>query len=255
MRHMALCEIHLSQGNALRKMTSIMALLPEGKPGPWPVLYLLHGLSDDHTAWQRWTSIERYVRDLPLMVVMPNGERGWYTDSASDPNSAYETLITRDIINFVDATFQTIANREGRVIAGLSMGGYGALKLALKHPDIFRAAASHSGAVEIATHISDQEGNQNSETVRIFGPNPSGGTEDVFALAKNASPETRPALRIDCGVDDFLIEHNRRFHAYLDEISCPHEYAEHPGGHDWGYWDLHIQDTIRFFSEVLAINR
>lgn len=248
---MAVCEIHLSQGNALHKMTSIMVLLPEGKPGPWPVLYLLHGLSDDHTAWQRWTSIERYVRDLPLMVVMPNGERGWYTDSVSNPNAAFETLITRDLICFVDRTFHTVPTREGRVVAGLSMGGYGALKLALKHPDLFCAAVSHSGAVEIASHVSSE----NPEALSIFGASAAGGTEDVFALAKNSDPDTRPAVRFDCGTDDFLIEHNRRLHTHLDDIAYPHEYVEHPGAHDWRYWDDHIQETIVFFANELGLSR
>lgn len=249
---MAVCEIHLSQGNALQKMTSITVILPEGKTGPFPVFYLLHGLSDDHTAWQRWTSIERYVRDLPLIVVMPNGERGWYTDAVSNPRAAFETLIVRDLIGFVDQTFQTIPTREGRVIAGLSMGGYGAMKLALKHPDMFRAAVSHSGAVEIASHAFDAASEQDRERIAVFGPNPTGGEEDVFALAGRLTPETQPALRIDCGVDDFLIEHNRRFHAHLDKLGVPHEYAEHPGAHDWRYWDSHILDTLKFFGQSLG---
>ena len=146
---MAICEIHLGNQNALHKMTSCMVILPENAgPGPFPVWYLLHGLSDNHTAWTRRTSLERYVGDLPLIVVMPDGGRGFYTDSATEPAGAFETFIVRDLVGFVDRTFQTRANREGRVISGLSMGGFGAVKLALKHPgNVLRGGESFRGTV------------------------------------------------------------------------------------------------------------
>src|SRR5579859_5151833 len=111
--------------DALVKATSATVLLPECRqPGPYPVLYLLHGLSDDNTAWQRKTSIERYVQDLPLIVVMPDGGRSFYTDAVA--GMAYETAIVRDLVGFIDRVFQTNPTREARCIAGLSMGGYGA---------------------------------------------------------------------------------------------------------------------------------
>ena len=92
---MAVCEFHLDQGNVLEKMISFTAIVPEGKTGPFPVFYLLHGLSDDHTAWTRRSSIERYVAGLPLIVVMPNGERGFYTDAKDKPKAAFETNIVK----------------------------------------------------------------------------------------------------------------------------------------------------------------
>lgn len=257
---MAVCEIHLGNNNALQKMTSFMAILPEGKSGPFPVFTLLHGLSDDHTAWTRRTSVERYVQDLPLIVVMPNGERGFYTDAIDNPLAAFETVVTRDLINFVDSTFQTIPTREGRVVAGLSMGGYGALKLALKNPHLFRAAVSHSGAVSFGSIPFDapQVPAWLQEFVPIFGRNPRGGSEDIFALAKSYTDGTRerallPALRVDCGVDDFLIQDNRNLHAHLEELGIAHEYLEHAGDHNWEYWDAHIKETIAFFARELGI--
>ena len=111
------------------------------------MFYLLHGLSDNHTAWMRRTSIERYVEGLPLIVVMPDGGRGWYADSVTEPAGAFATFIVRDLIGCVDRTFRTAATRAGRVIGGCPMGGYGAMKLALKYPEMFCAAASHSGAL------------------------------------------------------------------------------------------------------------
>ena len=246
---MAICEFHLNQSTALEKMTSFMAIVPDDKPGPFPVLYLLHGLSDDHTAWARRTSLERYVSGLPLIVVMPNGERSFYTDSQANPKAAFETYLTRDIVGFVDRTFQTIPTREGRVIAGLSMGGYGAFKLALKYPHLFRAAVSHSGAVGFGRRAFDPGG----EWAAVMGENPVGGPNDIFALAETILAADLPALRIDCGVDDFLIEENRALHTHLTTLGIPHEYQENPGEHNWEYWDRHIQDTLKFFGRVLGL--
>jgi S-formylglutathione hydrolase FrmB len=194
------------------------------------------------------------VQELPLIVVMPNGERSFYTDAAANANAAFETYIMRDLIGFVDSTLQTVAAREGRVIAGLSMGGYGAIKLALKHPDMFCAAVSHSGALGRASDLTEDDGSDWAREVRaIFGPNPQGGDNDLFALAQKVKRAKLPALRIDCGEDDFLIEHNRSFHAHLKALDIAHEYEEFPGEHTWEYWDAHVQESIAFFVRQLGI--
>ena len=222
---MAICEIHLGNQNALRKMTSCMVILPEDAgPGPFPVWYLLHGLSDNHTAWTRHTNLERYLGNLPLIVVMPDGGRGFYTDSATEPAGAFETFIVRDLVEFVDRTFQTRANRGGRVISGLSMGGFGAVKLALKHPGMFCAAASHSGALWRPSDLDHYEG---SELQRVFGNNPAGGPDDIFALAENVAVGAGAwvADRL-CGTEDYLLSANRTFHTHLDRLGIAHEYAE-----------------------------
>lgn len=250
---MALIEIRFRAGNALGKMTSALIIHPEGKPGPFPVFYLLHGLSDDHTAWVRWTGIERYVDPLPLIVVMPNGERGFYTDAQDNASAAFETAITRDLIGFMDGAFKTVASREGRVIGGLSMGGYGAVKLALKHPDLFCAAVSHSGALAAASHPLTGTDPWQAEQRKIFGEHPEGGPEDLGALAQRVPPPRRPALRIDCGTDDFLLDANRAFHARLEALGYAHDYQEFPGGHSWDYWDLHVQEALAFFARQLKL--
>ena len=249
---MAVCEIHLNAQPALSKMTSLMVILPDDAgPGPFPVLYLLHGLSDDHTAWTRRTSLERYVAGQPLIVVMPDGGRGWYSNSATEPAGAYETFIVRDLVGFIDRTFQTRAERGGRAIGGLSMGGYGAVKLALKHPQTFCAAVSHSGAL---SRPEERNFEQGSELRRIFGERPAGGPDDIYALAEKVPRGSAPALRIDCGVEDFLLEYNRNFHRHLDALELAHEYAEHPGGHDWAYWDEHVRETLAFTAGVLGVS-
>jgi S-formylglutathione hydrolase FrmB len=252
---MALIDIALRSGGAIGRMSSFLAIVPEGRPGPFPVLYLLHGLSDDHTGWSRRTSVERYVENLPLIVVMPNGQRGWYTDAANKPNEQYETYIARDLVGFVDATFPTIAARQGRALAGLSMGGYGALKLALKNPDLFCAAHSFSGAVDMATRSQEDDDDWTHELKLIFGDVIAGTPNDLFTLAKDGDPATRPAISFDCGVDDFLIEDNRRFHAHLTKLGIDHIYAEHPGDHNWEYWDTHIQDALPWIAKQLGIKQ
>ncbi len=248
---MAFLEMHYFS-KALGKQTAANVILPEDEalPRPYPVFYLLHGLSDDYTIWQRRTSIERYVQRLPLIVVMPDGGRGFYTDAYV--GEAYETALVQDLIGFVDRVFPTRAERAGRCIGGLSMGGYGAVKLALKFPDLFCSAVSHSGAVAWA-HKSHADDGRKVEFERILGPNYIGGPNDPFALAEKVDRSACPALRIDCGTEDFLIEDNRAFHAHLTRLGIPHEYAEFPGSHEWAYWDVHVQEAIRFHARNLGI--
>ncbi len=250
---MAVCEIHTCSGNALNKMASFVAILPEQAQGPFPVLYLLHGLSDDHTAWTRRTSIERYITGVPLIVVMPDGGRSWYSDSKANPNAAYESYIINDLVGFVDSTFQTKASRGGRAIAGLSMGGYGAFKLALQHPDMFCAAVSFSGAVDMQSRLDSQPA-WTAEHQLIFGGNIGGTREDILTLLKECDPAIRPALWMSCGIEDFLIDDNRRTHETMESLGIPHFYREDPGyGHGWNYWDLMIQEALVFIRNELGI--
>ncbi|MGB9619621.1 MAG: alpha/beta hydrolase [Armatimonadota bacterium] len=249
---MALCEIRLSAQNALQRMTSFMAIVPEKTAGPFPVLYLLHGLSDDHTTWVRRTSIERYVAGMPLIVVMPDCERGWYTNAVDIPTFAFERFIIDDLVGFVDATFPTRACRDGRAVAGLSMGGYGAFKLALKHPDMFSAAVSLSGALRIGERLSTVNEVRDREMRLIFGEQVP-ESEDIWRLAESVDPALRPALWFDCGTEDFLIEHNRTTHEHFQTLGIPHHYSERPGDHSWALWDQVIQEALVFLRQQLRI--
>ncbi len=247
---MAFCEMHFSSA-ALGKQTACNLIVPQNQAAPWSVFYLLHGYSDDHSIWSRRTSIERYVDGLPLLVVMPDGGKGFYCD-ASD-GDAYETALVSDLIEFIDATFPTRSERAGRCIGGLSMGGYGALKLALKFPDKFVSANSHSGAFDLSAMARSEDPRWKREMTRLFGENAVGGENDPFALAQNADKSALPALKIDCGTDDFLIEHNRNFHAHLEKLGVAHGYDEFPGAHTWDYWDKHVQEALLFHREHLKI--
>ena len=250
---MALCELKYFS-KALQKATAATVILPETEiAGPFPVFYLLHGLSDDHTMWQRRTSIERYVQGLPLIVVMPDGGRGFYCDALQ--GMAWETAIVRDLIGLVDKMFPTMAERAGRCVGGLSMGGYGAVKLALRYPEMFCSANSHSGALGFAHWaLSTDTGDAFAvEFTRVIGTSPVGGPNDLFALASALESAARPALAIDCGTGDHLLEANRAFHGHLKSLGFQHAYDEYGGGHDWPYWDEHIQQALQFHADQLNL--
>ena len=246
----------LYRSNALQKSTAANVILPSPEQkGPFHVMFLLHGLSDDYSIWSRRTSIERYVEGLPLIVVMPDGGRGFYTDA--EQGFAYETAVAKELPAIIESYFPT---KLPWCATGLSMGGYGAAKLALKYPERFKSGHSHSGAV-LFGHLSFEEsilkrelGSElEAEFRRILGDHPTGGSNDLCSLASKLAPSDRPALRIDCGVDDFLLQDNRQFCDYLTTIDFPHEYQEFPGAHEWSYWDEHVQEAIAFHRGVLGI--
>ncbi len=239
---MSLFHVHY-WSPALQKQSGALIIVPDGE-GPFRVVYQLHGLSDDYTIWPRRTSIERYAEKIGLMVVLLDGARSFYVDTHPAPGR-YESHILESV-RFVDRTFRTIPAPAGRAIGGLSMGGYGAMKIGLKYPDLFGAVASHSGALDI---LARRDESLCPELAVIFpdGPRPD---EDPFALA--ARPGRKPALYFDCGVDDFLLEDNRRFHAHLTELGVAHTYKEFPGTHCWEYWDTHLTAALLFHARKLA---
>ncbi len=233
--------------SALGKASACFIAVPDQAKPPYPVVYLLHGHSDDYTIWQRRTAIERYAEDAGLMVVMPDGGRGWYSD-ARDGVHRYESHIL-ETIDRVEALFPVRRDRAHRGIGGLSMGGYGALKLALKYPRLFASVVAHSGVLDIRAWHRDSP--CSVQLRQIFGDRLS-GDEDCLTLAKRlARARIRPHIRIDCGVDDFLIEHNRRMHRQLTTLGIPHEYEEFPGAHTWEYWDAHIPQALAFHARGL----
>jgi putative tributyrin esterase len=249
-------EVRTFRSAALNENRAYTVLLPVGyepsAPRRYPVLYLLHGKGGDHTDWSKRAPLREAVGATALIVVMPDGDDGWYVDWA-DGVHGYEAQIVRDLVPHVDATYRTLATAEGRAVAGLSMGGYGALKLALRHPDLFASAASYSGAVRFAREEWD-------EGPKVFGAGAAGNRRrienDVMELAlalRRKTPEwAGPALYLDCGTEDFLYEANVRLRAFLREVAVPYEYHEGPGGHSWDYWSARLPEQLRFSLAHLA---
>jgi len=242
---LAFCAVQF-KGESIAKQSSMYVILPEGG-GRFPVLYLLHGLSDDHTIWHRRTSIERYAADLPLIIVMPDGHRSFYVNQPGPAGMAYEDHIVKDVVGFVDRVFPTLAERRSRAIAGLSMGGYGALMLAMRHTQMFSVACSHSAALSFA-----HEPLPDRPAIDALAEGLACDEYDCFKLAERlkASGE-QLAIRMDCGTEDFLIEHNRAFHEHLVSLGIEHRYAEYPGAHEWSYWDEHVRQTLEFVMDNL----
>ncbi len=219
----------------------------------YPVLYLLHGLSDDHTVWGRRSSIDRYVRDLDIALVMPNGGRSFYTDM----NNGYDyyTFISQELPQIAEHFFPISSQREDKFIAGLSMGGYGALKIGLSQPNRFSAVASLSGATDILslTHqfINSESMDVAKEFNNIFGPisDFQNSPHDLFSLATRcAQNNPRPRIYMACGTEDFLYEDNINFKNYMENLPFDFTYEEEAGEHHWDYWDLKIQSVIQWLN-------
>ena len=248
---MALCDLHW-KSDVLGKNVGAYVLIPDQAKPPLRTFYLLHGLSDDYTIWIRRTGLERYAARHDLMIVMPDGYRGFYTDNAAGP--PYATYIAKELVPAIERIFPARAKRASRGIGGLSMGGYGALRLALGFPNLFATATSHSGAV---LHGSRNQRRADSaldegEFRRIFGDKPAGSAHDLVTLARKAKSRGKlPKIRIDCGVEDTLLDDNRLLHDKLASLRIKHEYEEFPGGHDWDYWDAHVQDALAFHARHL----
>ena len=214
------------------------------------VLYLLHGHSDDHTAWQRWTSIERYVEGFNLAVVMPAGHLSFYTDMAYGPK--YGQFIGEEVPAVVHDLFPLSSKREDTFVAGLSMGGYGAFKLALTYPERYAAAASLSGAVDMAEVVRPKKGDPANKAWlakmrTVFGDlsKVTGSRHDLFALARKVSKApVKPRLYQCCGTEDFLYADNIRFRDTMRKLPFDYTDEEGPGEHVWAYWDKMIQNVL-----------
>jgi S-formylglutathione hydrolase FrmB len=231
---------------ALGKWTTFSMILPDKGDGPFPVLFQLHGLSDDHQAWIQRSNIVRHVAGLPLVVVLPDGGTSGYVNwKASNRlnKHRYEDLIVNDITGHLRRNFNVTGGKWA--IGGLSMGGYGAMRLGLKFPDRFASIWAHSSAFHIGEMVDDALVEDESVASR-----------SVSRLADAvANLVEKPVISFDCGVDDELIQYNRDFHAHLDAIGVTHQYLEYPGAHTWDYWDDHVREGIAQHSRVFNLVR
>ncbi len=215
----------------------------------YAVIYLLHGLTGHFSDWTDRTDLVQTASKYKFIIVTPEGNDGWYTDSSTTPNSKYESYIINELIPEVDRRFRTLPDRQHRVIAGLSMGGYGALKFGLKYPDRFAIVGSFSGALQVAQWSESTGGNKliGKSIDTVFGPpnSPTRKANDIFRIVGELTPGKAaglPYIYMSCGTEDGLIEGSRAFDKLLTEKGVVHEYKTSRGGHDWTFWgeQMHV---------------
>lgn len=233
---------------------SVRVILPQegnyraGVPSRrYPTLWLLHGLSDDHTAWTRQTAIERHASQYQLAVVMPAVNRSYYADMEAGP--AYFTYVSEELPTLMRAWFPLSAERADNFVAGLSMGGFGAFKLALNYPDRYAAAASLSGA--LMRHSGPIDAELSRDLALAYGTQGDqvGSVSDIYAQAEKVARlplPARPALYQWCGVDDFPYECNLEFREHASNIGLDLLHEEGPGGHTWDRWDACIERVLNW---------
>ncbi len=231
------------RSEALGKQTSFNVIHPDAGAGPFPVLLQLHGYSDDSFSWLYDSNLARHVAEYPLIVILPDGGTSRYLNLVTHDRfglQRYEDLLIRDIPAEVNRLFHVRAGKWA--IGGLSMGGYGALRLGMKHQqERFASIWAHSAGLrpldpEFLATLDD----------------PADASVETWA-DRLAGEATGPRISFDCGIDDDLLEYNRKLDSYLTRIGVAHHYAEHPGAHTWDYWDLHVREALAQHAEVLEI--
>jgi S-formylglutathione hydrolase FrmB len=247
------------KSQALELETAVNLILPGDQPkwsaGARPVLYLLHGRGQNAHAWSRYTSLERYVEQYGLCVVMPEVQRSFYTDMAY--GGAYFTYISEELPRLCETMFRLENDPASTYVAGLSMGGYGALKLALAFPERFAGCAAFSSVADIRYRIANPGSEKRRlELIGVFGSDlQPRGQDDLFALADRAAGAPhRPSMLLTCGTGAALYPLNTAFSAHLSNVGIAHSFQEWPGAHDWTFWDESLRRALAFFfpSETLG---
>lgn len=236
-------ELTVKSGQ-LGKQTNVHVLLPDclQKGKKLPVLYLLHGLSDNETGWMGLTSIGRYARAHDMIIVMPNGDRSFYCDIPNFGN--YFSYITKELPEYIEAMLPAADNRENRFIAGLSMGGYGALKAAMTYPDRYAAAAAFSPVADVRDFGKNFPDIQKS----VLDLLPDIDSQDLFMLSEKCSKRSeKPRIYHWCGFDDFMYERNLAFSKHMKALDFDYTYSETAGDHNWSCWDGQAEKAIEFF--------
>jgi len=212
-----------------------------------PAVYLLHGYSGNHLDWiNKAKGFEKAADLYKLIIICPDGGfSSWYWDSPVDTASKYETYISKELVNSIDAKYKTISDRKGRAITGLSMGGHGALYLAFKHQDVFGAAGSMSGGVDIRPFPNNWDMDKRLGSYAEF---PERWEKNTVINILNLLTPNSLAIIIDCGSDDFFFKVNENLHEQLLYRNIPHDFITLPGGHTWPYWTNAVKFQLLFMS-------
>lgn len=213
----------------------------------YPVVYLLHGYSDDYMAWQNHVDLRKYADKFQFIIVCPDGQDSWYFDSPIDPAYQFETYITQELRTYIDSNYRTINISKSRAITGLSMGGHGALWIAWRHPDIFGLCGSMSGGVDITTikdhYKIDKRLGKYADNEAVWK------SHSVLNLVPSLKPYVQYII-IDDGTSDIFIKDNRALHAALQRHNIKHDYSERPGRHSWDYWLKSLENHLTEFSKL-----
>lgn len=240
----------MTYSQAMDKMIKAVVVMPDASgeaQRPRPVVYLLHGYGGNYADWiNRAPDIKALVDRYGFMIVCPDGGHGsWYWDSPVDETFRYETYVAEELVTWIDEHYHTVRDRRGRAITGLSMGGHGALYLAIRHQDVFGAAGSTAGGVDIRPFPKNWDMAKRLGSYAAYPERWERHT--VINLLHRLTPDAL-ALFIDCGTDDFFYGVNERLHEKLLERNIPHTYMTGPGAHNWDYWRQSIPYQLLYFS-------
>jgi S-formylglutathione hydrolase FrmB len=257
------------QSMAMNKTVKAAVVVPDAygvNKKDYPVVYLLHGGQGSYRDWLSKLSdkllLHKLADQYQIIIVTPDGGgMSYYFDSPLDKTSQFETFIAKELVQKIDGTYRTIKDRKGRIIAGLSMGGHGAMYISTRHPDIYCAAGSMSGVMDLKTSLwkvpADFAKSRDKNFERLLGP-PKDTTSRYREYSAVGMVDKMKAndvkLIFDCGFDDIMIIPNRELHQLLLANETPHEYIERPGKHEWPYWENAVQYQFLFFQKVFLAN-
>jgi S-formylglutathione hydrolase FrmB len=238
------------KSEAMHKAFSAVIAVPDSyakSTDAYPVVYLLHGFGANRTMWEGLAPLGDAADRYNMILVCPSGSDSWYFDSPIDPNYLYETYVSKEVVKWVDENYRTIASRKGRAIAGTSMGGHGAMFLALRHTDEYCAVGSMSGGLDIRRFPKNWNISKRLGTIEEFPKR----WEELAAINNIGDlKDGRLAIMINCGKQDFFLGVNRNFHKALEERGITHVYEEEPGQHNGAYWKNVLPRQLAFFQEA-----
>jgi len=241
--------------NSMHKSIKAVVIKPDSyklKKNSFPVVYLLHGYDGWYSNWIiRVPQLKEYADAYQTIIVCPDGAKSsWYFDSPVDTNYRYETHVATEVVSHIDSHYKTVADKDHRAITGLSMGGHGALFLGLRHADIFGAAGSISGGMDLK-----ESKNRYDISKRIGDTNTQSKVWNDMTIISMIEAYTGTPLKIifDCGDKDIFIESNRRLHEKMRQLKIPHDYTERPGQHNWDYWKNSISYHLLYFQKFFSI--
>lgn len=231
---------------SMKKNIKAVVIVPDDykTDKPLPVVYLLHGYSGNYGDWPKHKEVADAADLYQMIIVCPDGGYGsWYWDSPVDSSFKYETYISKELVSWVDTHYATIKNAGGRAVTGLSMGGYGSLYLAIKHPDIFGAVGSMSGGVDIRPFPNNWD---IAKRIGKYAQQPERWERNTIPNMLYLIEPNTLRIIIDCGTEDFFYKVNEKLHEELLLRNIPHDYITRPGAHNWEYWQNAVTYQLLF---------